>query len=237
MSYPVQTFTNIPAWENFLNTNIIANGNEEITGTIGNTAYNGAVTFIKKSPLNWGGALVINTSGAVNLTDNFFGVAVFSGSTPSSLSFGDNFYNQYVFINMTGAIIPLGMPSAYYDLSGNPVTSLPANAATILFKASNSLWVLGNSASGGGGSTQKEPKTYIVGATSGAPTAGANTWTNAAFANSWVIIVLGRSITIDLTDAGDGSPYISKVLASTTLTVNNYTFNNADILTATLITP
>ncbi len=237
-TYPTIEFDTIEEWENYVNTYVVANGMEQITGPIGNNAYNGAVKFVSQSPLNWGKATVYNTTGAVSLSNNFQGVAIFSTNTPSSLSFGDNFYNQYVFLNLTDGAIPLVTPSAYYDFTGSPVTSIPANSAIILFKASNDLWVLGGN-SGGSGSTQKQPKTYVVGTTSGAPTAGSTTWQNSAFANSYVALFLNYG-KVNQSDAGNGSPYISKAsLASDTITINNVTggWIAGDVLDYILITP
>lgn len=237
MPYPVQTFNTISQWENFLNTNIILNGNEEITGTKGNTAYNGAVTFIKKSPLNWSKAAIYSGGGDIVLDDIFLGVAIFLTNTPDSLSFNENFYQEYVLINMTAFDIPLDTPSGYYNASGQVVQSIPANSAVNLFLAVNDIWVLGGGGTGGGGgSAQKEPKSYTVGETAGAPTAGTSTWTNAAFLNSWVILFIGNTLT-PLSDQGNGLPYSSKPLASDTLTLNNATFQDQDGLSVIIITP
>jgi hypothetical protein len=97
----------------------------------------------------------------------------------------------------------------------------------------------GTGGGGGGGSTQKPPQTFKVGTTPNAPVAGSNTWTNALFANSYVVIFLARSVFVDLIDAGDGSPYISKVLASTTLQINNYPggWIDGDVISIIIITP
>lgn len=222
MAYPVTTFNTITEWENYLNTQWVTNGNEEITGVVGNNGVNGAVTFIKKSPLNWSKAAIYSGGGDIVLSDNFLGVVLFMTTTPDSISFGDNFYNQYVFLNMTGGNIQLDTPSVYYDLSGNPIDYLPANSVTVLYKATNDLWVLGNASTGGGGSTQRQPKFYIVGTTAGAPTAATSTWTNSAFEGAYIAQLLINKVPVDLEDAGDGSPYIDKPLSSNTLTIYNY---------------
>lgn len=230
-------FPDIDALENYVDTNIVANGSELITGPINNTALNGCIEFIRKSPLNWSKALVESGGGDISLTDEYLGVVVFSTVTPNSLSFGDNIYNEYVFINMTSAAISLGTPSFYYNTSGQAIDIIPANTAINIFKATNDLWVQGNNTGGGSGSTQKQPKTFIVGTTVNAPLAGDNTWTLAEFVNSYVVLVLGRSIVVDMTDAGDGGAYITKPIASDTLTITNWTWNTGDILSYILITP
>jgi hypothetical protein len=232
---PSIIFNSISDWEAYIDNFIITNGVEEITGLIGNNAYNGAVTFIKKSPLNWSKAAIYSSGGVVSLADNFLGVALFMSVTPTSLTFGDNFYNQYLLINMTDSDIPLAGNLVYYNLSGQPIDIIPAKTSVNIVKATNDLWVISNTSSEN--TSQKQPKTYLVGTTVGAPTVGASTWTNPDFKNSWVVLFLSRSIFIDLINVGDGSAYLSKNLSSDTLTINNYTWQAGDILSYILITP
>lgn len=234
-------FPDIDALENFVDTNIVANGMELITGPINNQALNGCIEFIRKSPLNWSKAAVYNNDpSAIVLSDQYLGVVVFSGAiaTPASISWGDNIYNEYVFINMTSSAIPLGTPSFYYGLlGGQAIDNIPANTAITVFKAANDLWVQGDNMGTSTGAAQKQPLTYIVGTTAGAPVAGTSTWTLPAFANSWVVLCMARSIIVDMTDAGDGGAFITKLLGSSTLTINNWVWQPGDILTYILITP
>lgn len=150
MPYPSIIFSTIEEWEAYLNSEIVINGNESITGLVGNNAYNGAVTFIKKSPLNWSKAAIYSDGGDISLSNNFLGVAVFMTTSPDSLTFGDNFYNQYVLMNMTSSAIPLAGGLVYYDMSGNPLSSIPANAVTVVYKGANDLWIVGTGSSGSG---------------------------------------------------------------------------------------
>lgn len=230
-------FPDIDAVQAYVDTNIIANGAEYITGPINNKALNGCIEFIRKSPLNWAKASVENVGGDIVLSDDYLGVVVFSTAIPDSLSFGDNIYNEYVFINMTSGPIQLDTPSGYYNLAGQFISVIPANTAINLFKAANDIWVQGNNTGSGGGSTQKQPKTYIVGSTVGAPVAGTSVWQLGAFLNSYVVLVMARSIIVDMTDVGDGGAYIDKPLASDTLTIVNWIWNDGDILSYILITP
>lgn len=234
-------FPDLDALEAYVDTNITANGVEAITGPINNTALNGCIEFIRKSPLNWAKALVvINDASPLVLADEYLGVVVINGSlaTPISISWGDNIYNQYVFINQTATAIPLVVPSVYYGLlNGQAIDNIPANTAITVFKAKNDLWVQGDNMGTSTGTAQKQPQTYIVGTTPGAPTVGASTWTLPAFANSWVVLILARSIIVDMTDAGDGGAFITKLLGSSTLTITNWTWQNGDILSYILITP
>jgi hypothetical protein len=229
-------FPNIDALEAYVDTNITTNGNNEISGLEGNVSLNGCIEFIRQSPLNYAKASVVN-SVAPQIAQT--PVVVFTGFTPASLTWNDNIYNEYVFINMTGSPIPLLGLLVYWTPLGTVSSEIPANSVVNVFKASNDLWVQGNNTGGGGGgSNQKQPLTFVVGTTPGAPTAGANTWTLPAFLNSYVSLTLNRT-PVDLSDSGDGSPYITKALASSELTINNYPtgWNAGDVLSYILITP
>ncbi len=88
-----------------------------------------------------------------------------------------------------------------------------------------------NGGGGGGGDlVQKEPKTYIVGATGGAPTANTNTWVLPAFVNSWIVLMLNGQ-PVPVSDPLNGSYYTTKVLGSNTLTITNYLYQDGDVLT------
>lgn len=230
------TFPNIDALEAYVNAFIISNGNEEITGPIANDAFNGCVEFIRQSPLNWQEADVVNSAVAYVAQRP---IVFFNGTAPVSLTWNDNIYNEYVFVNMTASAIPLLGLLVYYNTLGNPVSSIPPNTALNVLKGSNGLWVgLTIGSGGGGGSTQKQPLSYVVGTTLGAPTAGTTTWQVANFANSYVALFVGN-ILVDMSDSGDGTPYITKALSSDTLTISNYGtgWNAGDKLSYILITP
>lgn len=103
----------------------------------------------------------------------------------------------------------------------------------------NSTFGFGNSGSGGGGgSAQRQPLSFVVGTTVGAPTAETLIWTLPAFENAYVVLFLGNTI-VDMSDSGDGTPYITKTLSSDTLTISNYGtgWSNGDKLSYILITP
>lgn len=236
-AYPTIVFNTIPEWENYVNTNIVANGAELITGPIGNNAYNGAVKFVKQSPLNWSKAAIYSAGGDIALTNFFLGVACFITTTPDSLTWSDNFYNEYVLINQTNQSIPLAGLLVYYNLNGDPIDFIPANSAVVIFKAENDLWIATQIGSGAG-STQKQPDSYKVGTTVGAPVAGASTWTLPAFANSYVCLFIGNTL-VPFRDFGVGLPYqkAKSGLSSSTIEVGNYTWNDGDELSYILITP
>lgn len=230
-------FPDLDALEVYVDTYIKANGNNEITGPQANNSLNGCIEFIRQSPLNYDKAQIASTSGAVVATSAI--VVITEGQTPSSLSFSDNIYHQYVFINMSALPVPLANGLYYYNNTGGVENEIAAASAVVLYKAKNDLWVQGNTTgSGGGGAVQRQPKTYIVGSTPGGPTIETNTWSRPEFANAYIMLFVNR-IQVDLIDAGDGSPFITKSLGSDTLTIDNYSggWSQGDILSYILITP
>lgn len=136
---PTLIFPNLDSWEIWVDNNIVTNGMELITGNFGNITENAAIQFIRQSPLNWQTANVISSGGIVNVTRP---VNVIISSVPASLSWGDNIYNQYIFINTVAADIPLATGSSYYDINLQPVDIIPAKSIVNICKASNSLWVV-----------------------------------------------------------------------------------------------
>lgn len=145
MPFPTQTFNTIAEWIAWIDTNIIPNGNQEIVGNDGNITERAAAKFIERSPLNWDKADVVNSSSAYTAQK---AVVVFTGVSPASLTWTDNIYNEYLFINMTGFSIPVLSPLVYYGLSGAPKTVIPANSSVNIFKAENDLWVQGTNDGG-----------------------------------------------------------------------------------------
>ena len=79
-----------------------------------------------------------------------------------------------------------------------------------------------------------EPKSYLVGTTASAPTNGATTWVLSDFANAYVALFLNGQKVYNQ-DMGNGAPYITKVLASTTVTITNATFTTGDVVEYILI--
>lgn len=84
---------------------------------------------------------------------------------------------------------------------------------------------------------QQQPMTYVVGTTPGAPTAGTSIWNLAAFGDSWVVLIIGRSTFVDMSNVGDGSAYITKTFGAASFTINNYVWQTGDILSYILIRP
>lgn len=82
--------------------------------------------------------------------------------------------------------------------------------------------------------TGNEPKSYLVGTTANAPTNGASTWVLSDFANSYVALFLNGQKVYNQ-DMGNGAPYVTKVLSSTTVTITNATFTTGDVVEYILI--
>lgn len=147
MPYPVNTFPTFNDLLTYINTFWITNGMEEITGVIGNDVVNGLLTFVEKSPLNWNKAKIESTGGIVSVSRP---ISVFMTNTPTSLSWPDNIYNEYVFINTTANNIPLAAGFSYYDINLSPVTNVRAKSRLNIVKANNNLWIQRDGGAGDG---------------------------------------------------------------------------------------
>lgn len=157
MPYPQQTFNSFNDLQVYINTYWVTNGVGDITGIVGNNVVNALLTFIEESPLNYGRAKVISTGGSVLLDRP---VNVINGTPPSTVSFGDNIYNEFTIVNMTAANIPLAAGVTYYDVNSNIITYIPRRQVLSVSKAENNLWIQTNNFSTNGGSVTF-PKIYI----------------------------------------------------------------------------
>jgi hypothetical protein len=144
MAFPTLTFANLDDWMNWINDNIVPNGMELITGDDGNITENAAVKFIKQSPLNWQTARIESLGGVIVAQRP---VNVFMTTVPTSLTWNDNIYNQYIFINTTLGDIPTVI--TYYDVSLASVNIIPARSIVNIIKASNNNWIVASVPSSG----------------------------------------------------------------------------------------
>lgn len=142
MSYPTQTFNTFDDLLGYINTNWITNGNQEITGIVGNNVVNAELSFIRKSPLNWQKCQIASTGGVVVATRP---VLIVYGVVPTSISWTDNIYNEYILVNTTSEDIPILGGLGYYDINAAFKTTLLAGSIIDIFKAENNLWFQGNS--------------------------------------------------------------------------------------------
>lgn len=145
MPYPVQTFPDFASLLAYMNNEWVTNGNGDIDAVIGNNVVNGLLTFIEQSPLNYQAALVTAAGGAITASRP---ITVFITTTPTSLQWGNNIYNQFVFINTTNAPIPLGGGQKYYDINLTAQSSIPAKTVLSIVKATNGLWISNYNAGG-----------------------------------------------------------------------------------------
>lgn len=149
MSYPQQTFPNIQALFNYMNTEWITNGQELITGVTGNNVVNALANFIIKYTLNSPTISIVSSGGNVVLPTP---MTMFIQTTPSAVSWVDDVQNEYYIVNATPSVINLLSGFVYYDAFLNPQTTIPANSAIHIAKAANSNWVRVNNLGNGGGS-------------------------------------------------------------------------------------
>ena len=150
--YPEQTFNNWADLLAYINTQWVTNGAGDITGVIGNNVVNGLLTFITQSPFNNKTARVISSGGVVSLSNP---ITILNNNTPTSVSWGDNVYNEWVIVNTINADINLASSLYYLTPQGNQISYIPAYQALRISKAANGMWVQTNnfSAEGGSGNT------------------------------------------------------------------------------------
>lgn len=155
MPFPTLSFSTLDEWQSWIDNNIIPNGMELITGNDGNITENAAVYFIKQSPLNWQTADIFSSGGAISVLRP---INVIMTSVPTSITWGDNIYNEWVFINTTGGNIP---SNTYYDINLSPVTSIPAKSTLNVCKVKNGQWIIKSLPSSGSG-TVTHPYVGVV---------------------------------------------------------------------------
>ena len=141
MSYPQKTYSNFTQILSDINNLIVTNGAGDIDGVVLNNVLNGAITFIEQSTLNYNLAKIEQSGGSITLSSS---ITIVRAVIPTSLTWGDNVYNQWVVINQLSSSVPLLGGISYIDIFGNPQTSIPANTTIILYKVSNGQWVNSN---------------------------------------------------------------------------------------------
>lgn len=222
MSYPTQTFNTFAELRTYINNLWVTNGDGDITGEIGNNVVNGLLTFITQSPLNYQEALIYTAGGSITEPQP---VTIFTTSTPTSLQWPDDIYNQYVFVNATDSAIPITGGLRYYDINLVAKTSIPARTIVSLMKATNGYWVNIYNAGGssGGGVVSSIPLIFKVGE-SGSPMSAGDTGlvitVNNAIEDSEFIFLDGNK----LTSGQDDRISYTAIYTSTTITIN---FNQA----------
>jgi hypothetical protein len=141
-----QSFPNISALNNFINTKIIPNGIKSITGQDENDVQIALSNFIVSYGINTTSADVSSASGIILLTKP---VTLFTGSLPTSIQWPDNVQNQYYIVNTFGVPIPLSAGFSYLDEALVERTNIPALSAVQIMKAENGSWIKVNTATAG----------------------------------------------------------------------------------------
>lgn len=161
MSYPQQDIP-LNQLKAYIDTYIVPNGQGLILGIEHNNVENALLKYIIQSPLNWSKSQIVSTSGVFSITKP---VTVFYGLVPSSVSWGDNIYNEFVIVNATNFPISLASGTFYYDINLQQKTSIPAKTSLTLCKAESNLWfqVNGNSLNATGLQRIPQRVQFIVG--------------------------------------------------------------------------
>jgi hypothetical protein len=132
MPLPSTTYSTIQQLLNDINARFVPNGNQEITGDIGNSQLNGLANFIVTYTLNSGLAGISSSSGVIPLSKP---VTLFT-VVPTSINWPDNVQNEYYIIYQ-------------YQVAQ---TSIPARSSVHIAKATNGSWILVNNLGGAGSS-------------------------------------------------------------------------------------
>lgn len=145
----------------YINTFIIPNGQGLILGIEHNNVENNLLTFAVQAPLNWQEAKIYSTYDAVNVERP---VNVFQNNAPSSLTWGDNIYNEFEFINMTNTNIPFVSGKYFFDKDNNIITYIPSHQVLNIKKAENGFWIQANNFSSSAAATiAAQELNFIVG--------------------------------------------------------------------------
>lgn len=138
MPLPGQTFSTIELLLTYINTYVIPNGQEEITGEIDNNVMNALANFIKSYTVNNSLARLISTGGVVVLPKP---VTIITTVVPTSLQWDDNVQSEYYIVNTLGSDIPLASGFVYYDEYLTANTVIPARSVIHIAKAENQNWM------------------------------------------------------------------------------------------------
>lgn len=138
MPLPTQTFSTIQQLLTYINTFIVPNGSNEISGEIHNNVENALSKFIVSYTLNNKQATLVSSGGVVVLPTP---ITVITSVVPTSIQWIDNVQNEYYILNTTNSTIPLAAGFTYYNSFLIAKNSIPANTAIHIAKATNGQWV------------------------------------------------------------------------------------------------
>ena len=158
MPIPSQTFTTIAQLFSYLNSLVIPNGANEITGAEVNNVLNGLGNFIINYTMNANLAGISSSTGVVSLSKP---ITVFT-AIPTSIQWPDTVQNEYYITNATGSNIPLTGGYSYTDQYGTAQTVVPSRTSIHIAKATSGTWYQVNNL-GGSGSSSLPPVTGHAG--------------------------------------------------------------------------
>jgi hypothetical protein len=144
MSTPTQTFTTIQQLISYVNSLIITNGTNAITGEQLNNVLNGLTSFIQSYTINNGLAGISSSTGVIPLSKP---VTIFIVA-PDSFNWADNVQQEYYIVNATGVPIATSGGYSFTDSFGTVQTSIAPRDAVHIAKATNGSWIRINNVSG-----------------------------------------------------------------------------------------
>lgn len=142
-------FPDIATLRTYVNTFIVPNGLNLITGQEANDSFNGVIDFIIKTMPNYNKAQIFSTGGVV-VINPLKPVAIITAPV-TSVQWIDDFMNEYYIVNATNGSVALAGGFNYIDAFATTQTTIPANTAIHIAKADNNSWFLVNNEGGTGG--------------------------------------------------------------------------------------
>lgn len=136
MALPSQTFPTIAQLISYINTFIVPNGLDLITGDEANSVLNALSNFIIDYTMNGRLCGISSSTGVVPLSKP---VTIFTVA-PTSINWADDVQFEYYIVNATGVNIPLTAGFSYIDQYGNAQTLVPFRSALHIAKAPNGSW-------------------------------------------------------------------------------------------------
>ena len=133
------TISDIDALIAYILANWVQNNNQAITGTIGQNVVYNLGELLKQNPENWDKATVVPTNGNYT-TQSSECLIIFTNNSNGGLSFGNNIWNKWYFVNETNNERVFLGGETYVDVSGNTVDRIAARSVVSIAKGEDDLW-------------------------------------------------------------------------------------------------
>ncbi len=137
MPYPALNIDDFSTLVEYVNTNIIPNGIQDITGEEENNVFN---NLFKLLPFNGVKAKLINSPTNYSTTTDDRILIFLEDSITSTLVFDNNFWNQFTFCNLSSENIELEGSLEYINAAGDVLTHIPANNIVSIIKGEDDNW-------------------------------------------------------------------------------------------------